>query len=189
MEKDNQRTRLTKRLLQEALLHLLQAKSLDKISVSELCRQAGINRSTFYRHYTLPCDVLADIERGIVENLKDSFSRPNSAAELARCLKDICAYLYEHADLIRVLIRCNTDAGFAEVMHELYEKIPDLHHTFANLHTLDDESLKLSATYLGGGGYLLLRQWLIEDIQKSPDEIAAILTRLICRETISDLSP
>ena len=49
--KENQRITLTKKLLQEGLLRLLETKRLDKISVTELCREAGINRATFYNHY------------------------------------------------------------------------------------------------------------------------------------------
>ena len=45
--KENQRITLTKRLLKESLVRLMEAKSLQKISVSELCKDAGINRATF----------------------------------------------------------------------------------------------------------------------------------------------
>ena len=44
------RRTLTKRLIREALLELLKTKSIQKISVRELCDAAGINRTTFYNH-------------------------------------------------------------------------------------------------------------------------------------------
>ena len=50
-QKENQRIALTKKLLQEGLLRLLETKTLDKISVTVLCRESGINRATFYNHY------------------------------------------------------------------------------------------------------------------------------------------
>ena len=49
--KDDQRTALTKRLLREGLLRLLSKTDLNKISVTQLCIESGINRATFYRHY------------------------------------------------------------------------------------------------------------------------------------------
>ena len=49
-QKENQRITLTKKLLQEGLLRLLEVKTLDNISVTELCRESGINRATFYNH-------------------------------------------------------------------------------------------------------------------------------------------
>ena len=51
-KKENQRITLTKRLLQEALLLMLRDESINKISVRDLCEKAGINRTTFYNHYS-----------------------------------------------------------------------------------------------------------------------------------------
>ena len=59
-QKENQRIALTKKLLQEGLLRLLEVKTLDKISVTELCRESGINRATFYNHYTSPQDLRSE---------------------------------------------------------------------------------------------------------------------------------
>ena len=61
--KENQRITLTKKLLQEGLLRLLETKRLDKISVTELCREAGINRATFYNHYDSPQGLLTELEQ------------------------------------------------------------------------------------------------------------------------------
>jgi len=52
--RENQRVQLTKRLLKEALMKLLEEKPLEQINVSELCRVADINRATFYKHYAIP---------------------------------------------------------------------------------------------------------------------------------------
>ena len=58
--KDDQRIALTKRLLREGLLRLLSKTDLNKISVTQLCIESGINRATFYRHYEEPRDILND---------------------------------------------------------------------------------------------------------------------------------
>jgi AcrR family transcriptional regulator len=62
----NQRTRLTTRLFHESLLSLLKEKSIDKITVKELCQGAELNRTTFYLHYGKPADVLAEIEDELI---------------------------------------------------------------------------------------------------------------------------
>ena len=59
--KDDQRIALTKRLLREGLLRLLSKTDLNKISVTQLCIESGVNRATFYRHYEEPRDILNDI--------------------------------------------------------------------------------------------------------------------------------
>ena len=61
MEKENQRITISKRMLKEGLLRCLKHTEIDKLSISDLCRESGINRATFYHHYQLPKDVLSDI--------------------------------------------------------------------------------------------------------------------------------
>lgn len=62
----NQRVRLTRELLREAMLHRLEEGSTDKVTVVALCQEAGINRSTFYRYYDEPQDVVKDMEEGVL---------------------------------------------------------------------------------------------------------------------------
>ena len=49
--KSDQRVIITKMMLKEALLKLLHTRQLNKITITDLCRESGINRATFYRHY------------------------------------------------------------------------------------------------------------------------------------------
>ena len=41
-----------------ALVELMQEKELDKITITELVRRAGVGRSSFYRHFSSKDDVL-----------------------------------------------------------------------------------------------------------------------------------
>lgn len=70
--KENQRIILTKRMLKEALLKLMETKSIQKISVSELCKEAGINRVTFYNHYSAPSDILTEMGDELISGMQDA---------------------------------------------------------------------------------------------------------------------
>ena len=45
-------------LMNEALLLLLEKKDYEFITVTEICKKAGVNRSTFYLHYLSIDDLL-----------------------------------------------------------------------------------------------------------------------------------
>ena len=47
-------------LIRETFLRMIKSRDVEEISVSELAREAGINRSTFYRHYDSIFAVLGD---------------------------------------------------------------------------------------------------------------------------------
>ena len=89
----NQRVMLTKRLLQEALIRLLKRKPLEKINITELCEEAGINRATFYRHYTLPGEVLYEMETMFVESIHTYLDMNDLIYPTMNCVEKVCSYI------------------------------------------------------------------------------------------------
>lgn len=47
-------------LFDEALIHLLEKKDIEYITIKEICKKAGVNRSTFYLHYENINDLLEE---------------------------------------------------------------------------------------------------------------------------------
>ena len=66
---ENRRVQMTKRLLKEALLELLEQTELAGISVTAVCEAADVHRSTFYKYYREPSDVLRDIEKDVLDQI------------------------------------------------------------------------------------------------------------------------
>ena len=64
----DKRIEKTKEKLRQALGELVRTESIDRISVSALCERAGINRTTFYKYYSVPDDIQQEI---IDENIAD----------------------------------------------------------------------------------------------------------------------
>lgn len=174
--KDNQRTIITKRMLKEGLLRLLKTKPLDKINIVELCNESGINRTTFYRHYELPKDILNEMQAEFMEEMRKSMKKPQTEQDL----EQIFIYLQDHSDLVTLFIRYISDEEWTDMFRTLHQDICDAQI----LKDLDSESEELFYTFLAGGTYFLLRQWLIAGMDKSPKEVAALVLRIINKKTI-----
>ena len=69
--KEDRRTKYTRQAIKDTFLALLEKKNFSKITVTEICKLAEINRGTFYLHYYDIDDVLDDI---LTEMLKDTKS-------------------------------------------------------------------------------------------------------------------
>lgn len=179
MEKENQRIAITKRLLKESLLGLLEEKALEKISVTELCREAGINRATFYRHYEIPRDVLIDLEKDLYYHLRRSVSLPQSPADVRRSIEQLCGFVEQHTELLRIIIRCNSDRDFVALFNELYAEIWSEFSGVDILKNLNQEDIKLLSLYSTGGCYFLLQHWLLGNIHMSAKEMADYLYGLL----------
>ena len=59
----------TKEDIKEALIQLLSEERFDTISISKLCKRAGINRGTFYLHYQDKYQMVESLKKEIISQL------------------------------------------------------------------------------------------------------------------------
>lgn len=84
--KTDRRTLYTHQTIKDIFLELLKKTSYSKITVSEICKKAEINRGTFYLHYLDLDDVLDDI-------FNDFLSGTTSTLDHVLCpMKEACSY-------------------------------------------------------------------------------------------------
>lgn len=57
----------------KALLRLLDKKDFKDITASEICKEAGVNRSTFYAHYENTYDLLEEIKDNSIRDFMEGF--------------------------------------------------------------------------------------------------------------------
>lgn len=181
MERENQRISLTKRLLKESLLKILKEKELDTVSVTELCREAGINRATFYRHYEIPRDVLEEIQRDLYHELRRQVKIPETAEDIRPMIETLCTNMNAHIDLLRILIRSNSDTDFSKFICEVYMEVITEYSHMDILKKLSREDLQLLMLYSAGGSYFVLRSWIMGQFKKSPKEMADYVCDLLSK--------
>ena len=57
-------------LMDEALIQLINEKDYDYITITEICKRAGVNRSTFYLHY----ETVDDLLKEAIKKIDDDFN-------------------------------------------------------------------------------------------------------------------
>ncbi|MGN0308070.1 MAG: TetR/AcrR family transcriptional regulator [Lachnospiraceae bacterium] len=182
----NQRRTLTKRLLKESLIQLLKEKDIQKISITELCQEAGINRTTFYSHYGSQYDVLKDMENTMIQDVQTIISRYESQSEchLLELMEEVCNYLKENIELSKAVLGNNGIES--EFVSELF-KLPAASH-FVNMYLwehYDEVDRELLLICYSKGGYSLIRQWLIHDLPKSSKEISQLIYEIATKGWMS----
>ena len=176
-KKVNQRVVLTKRLVQEGLLRLLVKEPVETINVSELCREAGINRATFYKHYYSPHDVLSEIESNVAMELEKAQYEivPKEEATTVSKIEGICTYLKKNANTVKILIKSKMDKDISKV----FENVPKEALNLIEKNTrFDEKNKQLVSCFLGFGLYSLIVKWITEDIPLTPREVANLLDDL-----------
>ena len=66
VNKKTQRNRFTRMCIGEAIVELMKRDSLDKITVSQIAKKAGISRMTYYHYYDSKVNAIEDYLREII---------------------------------------------------------------------------------------------------------------------------
>ena len=175
--KNNQRSRLSKLLLKNALLDLLTEKgAVEKISVRELCEKAELNRSTFYAHYNEPRDVLTEAEEKILHQTAEHLRKigAEKAGGGKEFLSSFLRYIRENDKVFRVLLVTAADPSFKSRFMQL-----SLLQLFAHLQVnIDPEKQQFIYSYLLNGSLGVITQWIRSDYTVSIQEIVDLLFTL-----------
>lgn len=102
-KKDNRRVVMTKRIIKDVFIEMLEKKSIQKIYVRELCVKADINRSTFYKYYESQYDLLAEIENDLLIEIEEKCKDTDNI----KGLNNILQYISRNKKTYKViLIQC-----------------------------------------------------------------------------------
>lgn len=175
MGKENQRTRLTKKLLKDALITLMQNKPVSKTTIKEICEVAELNRSTFYLHYTDQYQLLEDIENDILKNTADHMENFRKNSETQIYLSAFFQYIKDHRQIFRILL---VDHDTYEFQAKLTEQtLYYLRELCGNPQT--DARTKYLYIYLMQGSSSILKEWIRSDFDVSAEELALYCTKFV----------
>lgn len=100
----------TRQNIQNALFDLMGERELSKISISELCRRAKINRKTFYRHYNGVSDIVEELENQLLSELSAILrTGNNSIFDVGAVIRDISSAIEKNRELLIKVVRLNPD--------------------------------------------------------------------------------
>ena len=85
----DKRTLITKTAIKDGMLELLSRTSFQYVTVSALCREAGVGRATFYTHYTGLTDVIDELADDAIQTTNRAKAPGLSGIEqLARKMRE-----------------------------------------------------------------------------------------------------
>lgn len=174
----NRRVRITRKLIQEALLELLETQPLEKITVTDVCAAADVNRSTFYAHYTDVGQLLLEIENDVLDHLpripEPSDSQPD--IRLSAILEGFFEYVCHNKRLFRILIVRLDNDGFSNRL--VQAAILAYSDTSADQLTLPERYVY---TYCVSGIIGMLKRWIDDDFPLSSRDFALLVMQMASR--------
>lgn len=96
--KEDLRVTKTKKLLYETLISLMEEKSFEEIKVSDICKKALINRSTFYSHYSDKYELFMELINALKLSLFNSLNTNENNVNTREYFIELINILLNHID-------------------------------------------------------------------------------------------
>ena len=172
---ENRRVRMTKRLMKDALLELLEDQNLANISVTAVCETADVHRSTFYNYYTDPAHLLREIETEVLDRIPTPpqvLDQQNQQTLLATTA-DFFDYIKENKKTIQILFNESSGSNFAVRL------VDHLRNGYVPVNDNSDElTAHFTQLYIANGTVGMMREWVNADYPVSSEEIAEMMYTL-----------
>ena len=172
--------------MNRALMILLEKKSFEYITVTEICKVAGVNRSTFYLHYENTCDLLDETVRHMIDDFLAYFSVDfqNVTMQFSECeLQDLnfitdaylhpyLSYFRDHRRILSTAIRHADTLGFEDVYKRLFQHV--FNPVLDRFHYPSEHRPYVMRFYLNGI-HAIIAEWIGEDCRRPMDEVCSII--------------
>lgn len=174
--------------MDKAFLDLLAEKDFEYITVKDICKRAGVNRSTFYLHYDTVADLLDESVEYMLSDFLKYFSENDIGSKINNSPLDelifikpdyIIPYLSYIKDNKKLFQTAVLHSGTLQ-LDKNYKKL--FEYVFSPILTRFDvpenERHYTMAFYINGI-IALIMEWLKRDCRESIEDIADIIIRNI----------
>ena len=173
-EKTDFRVRYTKETLRKSLLELMGERPIERITVTDICRTAGINRGTFYKHYADPYALLSQIQDELYRSIQKSVMKTVAENANASVLEEIFSAIAENGDLCRVLLSENGDKAFLrKVMNIAHDRMTANWKTAFELKSTED--VDMIYAFIANGSVAVIQNWVAGGLKRTPKEMARFI--------------
>lgn len=171
----------TKQRIRKALLEMLRAEEINRISIRGLCQKAGINRTTFYNHYGSQYDVLKDMQDSYLADITAALSHvhPSDQAAVHRQVELVLKYMEDHLELSRLLLDSSPSSGFAERLLAIPGINVLLEHSLP--FGMDRNLREAVVSFAVSGSWKMLSEWIHRDERIPAEQEAQLILMLAGR--------
>ncbi len=178
MEKEKKldiRSQLTAKMISEALICLLnEGKSLNDISVTEVCEKAQINRGTFYKHYKGIEEAYKEIEDGLLQFVLDIVK--SNTVEKGKLVPDeLFDFLDKNGNVALIIL---SGSGHSSLLDRIFEEVKNLYSSSLELSKEQKKEAETLYSFLFGGSKELVYRWLENGKKETPKEMSSKIEAL-----------
>lgn len=189
-EIQDERYSIADEAIYDAFFLILKEKALDKITVTDVIKRAGIVRSTFYNHYENIPDLVTAVEDKTIHDifsLMETFHPKNDREICKSFFLTICEYTMTNPFLASILRSPRGDTFFEKTMTMFHRYVTNIMQNQApSVHNKEEYSYMIACAI--GSTLGVLHKWTVEHCQVPAKDIADILTHVFMTGMLPFLS-
>lgn len=162
---NNKRRRESCQKIEKAFMELLQSKELSEITVSQLCKITGLNRSTFYANYMDIYDLADKLRKALDDNFEQMYSAEIEQGFNSNDYLRLFRHIYEN----RLFYRTYLKLGYA---HEY--RIFTYDTALAREH-FGNRFIEYHCEFFRAGITKIIEIWLEGGCKESPEDMEEII--------------
>lgn len=160
MRRKNTTSEMMKSYLSQSLLLLMERKALSDISIGEITAKAGVNRATYYRHFTSKEHIIKYYYTCVLSEYLNTLDRTGNIG-LEQYLLGMFSHLKKYEKQLLLIFQNGVSHLIMDALYELFlQKQPRL-----SFHT------EFAVHYHIGGIYGAFLMWFSHGMQESPAQL------------------
>lgn len=181
--KNNIRFQENEKKIKECFISLINQYDINQITVNQLCKTAGINRSTFYAHFQDIYELLekleAEMNRHLYDSYKEKVSTPGfyMSSDYFTC---VLTYIKEHQAFYCCCLKKRKEFPISEGKEILFETVVKPYCLAAGI--TSEMDMMYYFTFFQAGITLVYRRWVEGGCKESVEQMAELLVRCVCKD-------
>ncbi|MCM1426382.1 MAG: TetR/AcrR family transcriptional regulator [Eubacterium sp.] len=175
---------MTKKMIKDAYLELLEYHPSEKISVTNICKAADVNRSTFYMYYEDVIVLRREIEDDVLEQipiLSDTSEIITSDKQFVDILEQFFLNVQKNQRMFRILIQSDNKTFNRRLIDTILKK----YHVKSRIK--NPLFAEYQYVYIVSGVIGLLGAWIESSFPISARQISEFILQMsIATDTIND---
>ena len=173
-----------------ALISLLKKKPFEYITISELCNEAGVNRSTFYLHYENTADLLNETVKYLIDDFISYFTAAEKSLnfDFSTCEREqlnfisdkylipYLTYIKDNKEVFATLMSNGKSLGFEKIHERMFENI--FNPILKRFNYPEEDRSYVMMYYLNGINAINV-EWLKNNCQKPISDILRIIKECV----------
>lgn len=176
-KKINQKIINTKKSLSKSLIYLLGKNAITEIDVSQLCTYAGVNRTTFYKHYNSLYDLLNELINEFFKKIEILFLKVNVNENTTSKVALLLKYLKQNREFVSIIMNNNTLTTISQRLITL-----DFIDSLIKTNIQYRKSVYINDNYyidfIISGWYAVIKRWVNENCALDENTLARLLTSI-----------